>query len=110
MAKKSAPTPSPLTFDLPVSLIVKIESQRKKLGLASTSEVVRLAIGEFNLDRYESDSSEHRQISVRLPGPTKTALVKAAKKKRVSVGELLRVAIEALPAKVAAKPAAKKKK
>lgn len=103
MAKKSAPTPAPLTFDLPVSLISKIESHRKRLGLKSTSEVVRLAIGEFNLDRYESDSSEHRQISVRLPGPTKTALMKAAKKKRVSVGELLRVAIESMPAKAAAK-------
>lgn len=110
MAKKSAPTPSPLTFDLPLSLIAKIESQRKKLGLASTSEVVRLAIGSFDLDRYESDASEHRQISVRLPGPTKAALVKAAKKKRVSVGELLRVAIESMPAKPAAKPAARKKK
>ena len=103
MAKKSTPTPSPLTFDLPVSLIAKIETHRKKLGLKSTSEVVRLAIGEFNLERYESDSSEHRQISVRLPGPTKNAVVKAAKKKRVSVGELLRVAIESLPAKAAAK-------
>lgn len=110
MAKKSAPTPSPLTFDLPVSLISKIETQRKKLGLSSTSEVVRLAIGAFDLDRYESDTSEHRQISVRLPAQTKTALVKAAKKKRVSVGELLRVAIESMPAKPVAKPAAKKKK
>jgi len=108
MAKKSAPTPAPLTFDLPISLIDKIESHRKKLGLKSTSEVVRLAIGEFNLDRYESDASEHRQISVRLPGPTKTALVKAAKKKRVSVGELLRVAIESLPAKAAASKKGKK--
>ncbi len=103
MAKKSAPTPAPLTFDLPVSLIAKIETHRKRLGLKSTSEVVRLAIGEFNLDHYESDSSEHRQISVRLPGPTKTALMKAAKKKRVSVGELLRVAIEEMPVKAAAK-------
>lgn len=103
MAKKSAPTPAPLTFDLPVSLIDKIESHRKKLGLKSTSEVVRLAIGEFDLDSYESDMSEHRQISVRLPGPTKTALVRAAKKKRVSVGELLREAIDSLPVKAAAK-------
>lgn len=103
MAKKSAPTPAPLTFDLPVSLISKIEAHRKRLGLKSTSEVVRLAIGEFDLDQYESDASEHRQISVRLPGPTKTALMKAAKKKRVSVGELLRVAIESMPVKGAAK-------
>ena len=31
MAKKSAPAPSPLTFDLPVSLLAKIEVQRKAL-------------------------------------------------------------------------------
>ena len=104
MAKKTTSTPAPLTFDLPVSLIAKIESHRKKLGLGSTSEVVRLAIGEFNLEKYESAEAEHRQISVRLPAQTKAALVKAAKKKHVSVGELLRVAIDALPAKA---PAAK---
>lgn len=103
MAKKSAPTPAPLTFDLPLPLIDKLELHRKKLGLGSTSEVVRLAISEFDFERYESDASEHRQISVRLPGQTKIALVKAAKKKRVSVGELLRVAIEELPVKAAQK-------
>jgi Arc/MetJ-type ribon-helix-helix transcriptional regulator len=103
MAKKPVPTPAPLTFDLPLSLIAKIETHRKKLGLNSTSEVVRLAIKEFNVERYESDESEHRQISVRLPAPTKAALVKAAKKKHVSVGELLRVAIESLPVKAAKK-------
>ena len=110
MAKKSAPTPAPLTFDLPLSLIAKIETHRKKLGLNSTSEVVRLAIKEFNVERYESDVSEHRQISVRLPAATKTLLMKAAKKKHVSVGELLRVAIATLPAKASAKPVKKGKK
>ena len=107
MAKKSAPTPAPLTFDLPLTLIAKIETHRKKLGLKSTSEVVRLAIKEFNVEHYESDASEHRQISVRLPAQTKTSLVKAAKKKHVSVGELLRVAIDSLSVKAVAKPAAK---
>ena len=52
MATKSAPAPSPLTFDLPVSLLTKIEVQRKRLGLASTSEVVRHALGEFNLSKF----------------------------------------------------------
>ncbi len=108
MAKKSAPTPSPLTFDLPISLIARIEANRKKLGLKSTSEVVRLAVTQFNVDSYESDASEHRQISVRLPAQTKTALVKASKKKRVSVGELLRAAIDTMAAKPA--PAKKGKK
>lgn len=54
MAKKTAPAPSPLTFDLPVSLLNKIETQRKKLGLASTSEVVRYALGEFDLSKFEA--------------------------------------------------------
>lgn len=99
MAKKSAPAPSPLTFDLPVSLLTKIEAQRKKLGLASTSEVVRHAIAEFNLAKFESSAEERRQISVRLPAGDKAALVKAAKKAKASLGEILRAAVESLPEK-----------
>jgi predicted HicB family RNase H-like nuclease len=112
MAKKTTPTPSPLTFDLPLSLIDKIEIHRKKLGLKSTSEVVRHAISQFDISLYESDATEHRQISVRLPSQTKALLVKAAKKKQVSVGELLRVALDTLPAKsvVAVVPKKKTKK
>ena len=110
MAKKNTPPPSPLTFDLPLSLIDKIETHRKKLGLKSTSEVVRHAISQFDISLYESDVPEHRQISVRLPAQTKAILVKAAKKKQVSVGELLRVAIDTLPAKSAVATVAPKKK
>lgn len=107
MAKKKSPTPAPLTFDLPLSLIEKIEAIQGKLGEKSISAVVRLAVQKFDVDGYECDTSEHRQISVRLPAGDKAALVKAAKKKRVSVGELLRVAVEALEVKPAAKAAAK---
>lgn len=103
MAKKPVPAPSPLTFDLPVSLLAKIESQRKKLGLSSTSEVVRHAIAEFDLAGFESSAEDRRQISVRLPAGDKTALVKAAKKAKASLGEILRAAVEALPEKKAKK-------
>jgi Arc/MetJ-type ribon-helix-helix transcriptional regulator len=99
MAKKTAPAPSPLTFDLPVSLLNKIETQRKKLGLASTSEVVRYALGEFNLSKFEAGTEERRQISVRLAALDKASLVKVAKKQKVSLGEILRAALEALPEK-----------
>jgi Arc/MetJ-type ribon-helix-helix transcriptional regulator len=109
MAKKNTPPPAPLTFDLPVALIDKIETHRKKLGLKSTSEVIRHAISQFDISLYESDAPEHRQISVRLPAQTKATLVKAAKKKKVSVGELLRVAIDTLPAKSAVAVTPKKK-
>ena len=67
MANKASRPASPLTFDLPVSLIGKIEMVQKRMGLASTSEVVRLAIAQFNFDRFEAEAEEHRQISVRLP-------------------------------------------
>lgn len=98
MAKKSTPAPAPLTFDLPVSLLAKLEAQRKKLGLGSISEVVRLAIDSFDLSAYESSSEEHRQVSVRLSSQAKTSLSKAARKQKVSIGELVRAAVEALPA------------
>ena len=104
MAKKAPSPASPLTFDLPVSLIEKITSAQAKMGLASTSEVVRLALASFNFDRYESSREEHRQISVRLPGDMKTVLTRTSKKKKVSVGELLRAALDDLSVTKPAKP------
>jgi len=103
MAKKKINAPSPLTFDLPISLIGILGSHQKRLGLKSASEVVRLAISEYNYDQFESTAEEHRQISVRLPIELKTKLTKVSNKKKVSVGELLRVAIDALEAKAAKK-------
>ena len=99
MAKKNTPAPAPLTFDLPVSLLAKIEAQRKKLGLGSISEVVRLAVDSYDPTSSESNAEEHRQVSVRISAQAKTALGKAARKQKVSVGELVRAAVEALPAK-----------
>lgn len=106
MAKKVSRPASPLTFDLPVSLIDKITTAQTKLGLASTSEVVRLALAKFNFDRFESAREEHRQISVRLPADMKTLLSRQSRKKKVSVGELLRASLDELST---AKPVAKPK-
>jgi len=106
MAKKAPRPASPLTFDLPVSLIDKITAAQSKLGLASTSEVVRLALAKFNFDRFESAREEHRQISVRLPADMKTLLSRQSRKKKVSVGELLRASLDELST---AKPVANPK-
>lgn len=99
MAKKSVPAPSPLTFDLPLSLLAKLESQRKRLGLTSTSEVVRHAISEFDLTKFVASSEERRQISVRLDAGAKASLVKTAKRQKSSIGEIVRAAVESLPDK-----------
>lgn len=104
MATRSKKSSAPLTFDLPVDLIGKIKSLRNGHGLKSASEVVRLAMDEFDFERCKPASVPHRQISVRITTDQRAMLKRYAKKKDTSVGELLRLALEGLPAK------AKKKK
>jgi Arc/MetJ-type ribon-helix-helix transcriptional regulator len=90
---------APLTFDLPVSLIAKIEVIRSEHDLDSASEAVRMALAKFDLDGFTSDVEEHTQISVRIDATTRTGLKRAAKAKDVSIGAILRAAVEAVPAK-----------
>lgn len=106
MASKK--TIAPLTFDLPLSLIEKIAARQKKLGLRSASEVVREAVLNFDIEHCAAISEPHKQISVRLPADMKAKLARAARKKKVSIGELLRIAIEAHSPKASAKKAARK--
>ncbi len=96
MATRSAS--APLTFDLPTSLIARIETGRKKLGLKTASEVVRMAIEKFDFEGCRPARDPHRQISVRLGANQRAMLKRYAKKKDASVGELLRCALEALSA------------
>jgi len=94
MAMKKNTGAAPLAIDLPLSLIEKIGVQRKKLGLRSASDVVREAIASFDIEHSAIASEPHRQISVRLPAGIKARLVKTAKRKKTSIGGLLRLAIE----------------
>ncbi len=98
MPSKPTPAAAPLTFDLPLALIAKIEAQRKRAGLGSTSAVVRLALREFDFGGYQPVVAEHRQISVRLAPRLRKFLAQMARKKGVSVGELLRAAVDGLAA------------
>lgn len=100
-------TSAPLTFDLTLPLIEKIDSCRESLGLASTSEVVRLAISRFNFDRYEPNHETHRQISVRLSPDLRQMLKRQSRAKKASIGELLRVAVDDLSTATAKKSGAK---
>ena len=97
-AKKGA---APLTIDLPLSLIAKIHDSRKKLGLKTTSDVVRYVIGQFDFEACTPPGEPHRQISVRVSASQRALLKRFAKKKHASVGELLRLALGSLPAKSA---------
>jgi hypothetical protein len=101
MSKRSPTKPSaaPLTFDLPLELIDKIETCRRSLGFVSASEVVRAAIERFDFSKCRPVVVPHRQISVRLSADQRAALKRQARLKDVSIGELLRLAIEDLRTK-----------
>ena len=89
----------PLTFDLPSSFIDHIEACRRALDFASASEVVREAISNFDFESCVSAREPHRQISVRIPAGQIALLRNHARTKGVSVGELLRIALVAMPEK-----------
>jgi hypothetical protein len=95
MARGAAES-SPLTFDLKVELLAKIEKIRSAHGFPSTSAAVRTALAVFDFDSYSPKREKHRQISVRLPAARKRELVRISRQKGVSVGELLRVALDSL--------------
>ena len=103
MAKSSRKPSAPLTFDLPVSLIARIETCRRGHGFRTASEVVRAAISEFDFEGCEPVRDPHRQISVRITPGQRAILKRYARQKDASVGELLRLALEALPARPAGK-------
>ena len=90
---------APLTFDLTLPQLERIETVRRARGLRSASEVVRLAISEFDVTKYAAKSPRYRQVSVRLDPKVREKLRHQARKKNVSIGELLRVALVALPAR-----------
>ena len=101
MASRSKNNSAPLTFDLPLELIAKIKASRKSRGLKTTSEVVRLAIEQFDFEACAPGHEPHRQISVRVAAPQRAMLKRYARSKGASVGELLRLALEGLAVKPA---------
>jgi hypothetical protein len=101
MATRSRSASAPLTFDLSLSLIGKIDSLRRKHGLKTASEVVRHAIDAYDFEACAPVRDPHRQVSVRLTSAQRAMLKRYARKKDVSVGELLRFALEGLSLKPA---------
>lgn len=99
MAKNSRKPSAPLTFDLPESLIGRIETLRRGHGFGSASEVVRTAIADYDFETCEPTRDRHRQISVRITPDQRAMLKRYSRQKDASVGELLRLALEAMPAK-----------
>ena len=82
----------------------KLVNEKVRSGLYQTaSEVVRTAIAGYDFERCEPSRDPHRQISVRITADQRSMLKRYARQKDASVGELLRLALEAMPSKGAKK-------
>jgi Arc/MetJ-type ribon-helix-helix transcriptional regulator len=101
MASNPTFASTPLTFELPRPLVDQIHRCRGRLGLNSVSAVVRHALASFNFVAFQAPRREPQQISVRLSPAQKRVLFHHARRKKVSAGELLRAALEALFARSA---------
>ena len=72
---------------------------RPRRGEPTPQDVVRTAIENYAFESCEPTRDPHRQISVRISGDQRSKLKRFARQKDASVGELLRLALEALPVK-----------
>ena len=95
--KKSKISNTPLTFDIREDLLKKVNSFKAKSRARSVSEVIRYALDNFSFTKFKPEIKNHKQISVRIPEDMRVALAQNAKTKNVSLGELLRAALEDLP-------------
>ncbi len=84
-------------------MIARIETCRKGHGFTTASEVVRTAIASYDFEECSPLRDPHRQISVRITPDQRSMLKRYARQKDASVGELLRLALEALPVRTAKK-------
>jgi predicted DNA-binding protein len=91
----------PLTFELKDDLLAKLESLHRRHRGATKSQIVRYAISTFDYSSFMPETTGQRQMSVRLSPELKATLLKTSRQKGVSIGELLRVALEKLPANLA---------
>lgn len=84
---------TPLTFDLATQDHKRLSQLAKRFKARSVSTLVRHAVEVYDFKDFTGKQRDHRQLSVRLPERLRTQLSRTAKRKKVSVGELVRAAI-----------------
>lgn len=99
-----------LTVSLPEDLHGELHSYAKRHGFANFSALIRYALDNFDAKKHLSAPEASRQVSFRIPDDLRADLDKSAKKSGVSLGHLIRTALENLPEKPAGVPKTVEKK
>lgn len=87
---------SPITFEVEEGLLSKLKRLQEQTKTKSLSAVIRYAIGTYKFQAFKNTVIVNKQISIRLPQSLKDDLADYSTQKRVSIGELLRAAIDSL--------------
>ncbi|TSA36378.1 MAG: hypothetical protein D4R66_00770 [Opitutales bacterium] len=86
-----------ITVSLPPKLHSEAIAFQHRSGFTTLSEVIRHALDCFDDSRPAIEPSRSRQVSFRVPSELRTRITRQAKHARVSVGRIVRVALQALP-------------
>lgn len=85
---------APFSFELGAETAAKILDLTASHPDLSNTKLVEHALRRFNYEKVVEKEAGRRQFSVRLPEDLRAALEEHSKAKKVSVGQLIRFAIE----------------
>jgi hypothetical protein len=95
--RTETPSESLITVSLPPKLHSEVVAFQHRSGLSTLSEVIRHALDRYDDSRPSLETTRSRQVSFRVPSELRTRITRQARNARVSVGRIVRVALQALP-------------
>jgi len=95
--RTETPSESLITVSLPVKLHSEAVAFQQRSGLTNLSKVIRHALESYSDNRPNVEPIVSRQVSFRVPSELRTRITRQAKNARVSVGRIVRMALQALP-------------
>ncbi|MEI6598503.1 MAG: hypothetical protein WCL22_05635 [bacterium] len=95
--RTETPSESLITVSLPVKLHSEAVAFQQRSGLTNLSKVIRHALESYSDSRPTVEPIASRQVSFRVPAELCTRITRQAKNARVSVGRIVRMALQALP-------------
>lgn len=85
----------PFAIQLEVEFLDRLSEPVREGKASSVSEIIRTALERYNLENVVVMRPPQVMISVRLPGEIRSDLQRVAREKHISVGQLVRSAVEA---------------
>ena len=95
--RTETPSESLITVSLPMKLHSDAVAFQQRSGLTNLSKVIRHALESYSDNRPNVEPVVSRQVSFRVPSELRTRITRQAKNARVSVGRIVRMALQALP-------------